>query len=100
VWREYGTVVVRGSGGSRKKFPTFRGPLVFGGLTLKPSKIRPMFDGWLIFNGCIHNFQWRKNRQKLLYPSEKLPLSCSVNAGDAWHEVFIARISRCVQVRR
>jgi hypothetical protein len=67
VWREYGAVVVRGSGGSRKKFPTFGGPLVFGGLTLKPSKIRPMF------NGCIHNFQWRKKPPKIIIPVGKTP---------------------------
>jgi hypothetical protein len=56
VWREYGTVVGRGPGGSRKIFTTSGGPLVFGGPTLKLPKIMPMFGGWLIFGGCVRNF--------------------------------------------
>jgi hypothetical protein len=56
VWREYGTVVGRGPGGSRKNFTTSGGPLVFGGPTLKLPKIMPTFGGWLIFGGCVHNF--------------------------------------------
>jgi hypothetical protein len=67
VWREYGAVVGHGPGGSRKIFCTSRGPLVSGGPTLKPPKIKPMFGG------CVRNFRQTKKTAENYYDGRKTP---------------------------